>query len=77
MTALASQADGQGIAIIFSHMKKQIDDYIKKYGEENTPPPWQVFTIANDVKPGNLHVVQKVFEGPFEVSKAQNKKNNK
>lgn len=48
-------------------MKTGIDAYIAKYGNENSPPPWQVFTIANEVQDGNLHLVQKVFEGAFEV----------
>lgn len=30
------------------------------------PPPWQVYTISNDPGHGNLHMVQKVFEGEFE-----------
>ena len=48
-------------------MKQQIDDYIAKYGNENSPPPWQVFTIANEVREGNVHLVQKIFDGAFEV----------
>lgn len=39
-----------------------------KWGSENAPPPWQAFTMANDIEKGNMHFVQKVFEGPFEVS---------
>ena len=49
-------------------MKEEIDAMIAQYGQENAPPPWATFTIANDIKEGNMHVVQKVFEGPFEVS---------
>jgi mannosyl-oligosaccharide glucosidase len=41
---------------------------IEKYGTENAPPPWQLFTIQNEIQDGNLHFVQKVFEGAFEVS---------
>ena len=48
-------------------MKQEIDGYISKYGDQNSPPPWQVFTIANDVRDGNLHLIQKVFDGAFEV----------
>jgi mannosyl-oligosaccharide glucosidase len=47
-------------------MKKSIDGYMERYGEEDMPPPWQIFTISNDAKPGNLQMVQKVFSGPFE-----------
>ena len=49
-------------------MKEEIDAMIAQYGQDNPPPPWGTFTIPNDVKEGNMHVVQKVFEGPFEVS---------
>ncbi len=54
-------------ALLFTHMKSEIDGYVEKYGNENHPPPWQLFTISNDPKAGNLHLVQKVFQGPFEV----------
>ena len=49
-------------------MKEGIDAMIAQYGQENAPPPWATFTMTNDIKEGNMHVVQKVFEGPFEVS---------
>lgn len=55
-------------ALLFNHMKTEIDKYVAKYGNEQSPPPWQVFTIANDVREGNLHIVQKVFQGAFEVA---------
>lgn len=48
-------------------MKEEVDNYIKKYGDQDTPPPWQVFTIANKPGRGNVHIVQKVFEGSFQV----------
>ena len=49
-------------------MKEGIDAMIAQYGQENAPPPWATFTMTNDIKEGNMHVVQKIFEGPFEVS---------
>ena len=48
-------------------MKAEIDKMIAEYGAEHAPPPWQTFTIPTDIKDGNLHLVQKVFEGAFEV----------
>lgn len=48
-------------------MKTEIDAMIAEYGNENAPPPWAVYSVPNDIKEGNLHIVQKVFEGPFEV----------
>ncbi|KAL9607304.1 MAG: hypothetical protein Q9167_007773 [Letrouitia subvulpina] len=53
-------------ALLFQHMKTEIDEMIAQYGSENAPPPWQIFTIANNIQDGNLHFVQKVFEGAFE-----------
>jgi mannosyl-oligosaccharide glucosidase len=37
------------------------------YGEDDKLPPWSVFLLQNrdDLK-GNVHIIQKVFEGPFE-----------
>ena len=55
-------------AIILTHMKEEIDKMVAVYGAENAPPPWSTFTIPNNVQEGNMHVVQKVFEGAFEVS---------
>jgi mannosyl-oligosaccharide glucosidase len=53
-------------AVLFAHMKSQIDELLPKYGEENPPPPAQVYTIQHKTGRGNIHMVQKVFEGPFE-----------
>ncbi|KAF2137265.1 glycoside hydrolase family 63 protein [Aplosporella prunicola CBS 121167] len=52
--------------ILFNHLKQNVDSVLKKYGEGNFPPPEAVYTISNDIGMGNLHMVQKVFEGPFE-----------
>ena len=56
----------QGKVMLFQHMRSSIDEYMQKYGNENAPPPHQVFTISNQAGPGNLHLLQKVFEGSFE-----------
>ena len=47
-------------------MKTTIDAYIEEYTQEKMPPPWQTYTIQNRPGNGNMHVIQKVFEGPFE-----------
>lgn len=52
--------------LIFGSMKGEIDQWLQMYGDQNMPPPWQSFTIKNEIKEGNLHVVQKVFHGAFE-----------
>ncbi|KAL8848245.1 MAG: hypothetical protein Q9221_006718 [Calogaya cf. arnoldii] len=56
----------QAKSLLFQHMKTEIDQMISEYGQENAPPPWQIFTIANNVREGNMHFVQKVFDGAFE-----------
>ena len=43
-----------------------MDAYIEEYTQEKMPPPWQTYTIQNRPGVGNFHIVQKVFEGPFE-----------
>lgn len=52
--------------ILFKNLKENIDGYLEKYGEDNAPPPWQCYTISNNPGTGNLHMIQKVFEGDFE-----------
>lgn len=71
LSALCGLVLTRSTALLFTHMKEQVDDYVTKYGSENPPPPWQVFTIGNEVRDGNLHVTQKVFMGAFEVSRYQ------
>lgn len=53
-------------ALMFAHMKGQIEALIPKYDEQNPPPPAQVYTIQHLPGRGNMHLIQKVFEGPFE-----------
>ena len=56
----------QAKPLLFQNMKEQIDEYLARYGEENPPSPWQVYTITNNPGLGNMHMIQKVFEGDFE-----------
>ncbi|PGH09954.1 hypothetical protein AJ79_05570 [Helicocarpus griseus UAMH5409] len=56
----------QAKPILFAHMKEQIEATLKKFGTEQPPSPAQIFTIANNPQNGNLHFVQKVFQGAFE-----------
>ena len=48
-------------------MKAEIDAYIEEYGQDNAPPPWSTFTLPNDIQEGNFHMMQKVFDGAFQV----------
>jgi len=43
-----------------------VDKTVEKYGKENPPPPFQLYTLESNAGPGNTQLIQKVFEGPFE-----------
>lgn len=53
--------------MLFNIMKTEVSETIEKHGAENPPPPSQVYTIKHAPGEGNLHFVQKVFKGAFEV----------
>ena len=52
--------------IVFTQLRAGIDEIIKEYGNENVPPPCQTYQLTNKPGSGNAHIIQKVFEGPFE-----------
>lgn len=56
----------RGREVAFSGFKSTIDKLMKEYTQENMAPPWQAFTIENDARPGNVHMIQKVFVGGFQ-----------
>lgn len=53
-------------ALLFALLKQEIDVHIEKYTQDNLPPPFQIYTLKPEAGPGNVHFVQKVFEGAFE-----------
>ncbi|KAI9865035.1 MAG: Processing alpha glucosidase I [Vezdaea acicularis] len=63
---LPDQALWQAKGRVLASQNQEVDKYVGKYGEENTPPPWQAFTIGHTPGVGNFHFVQKTFRGPFE-----------
>jgi mannosyl-oligosaccharide glucosidase len=52
--------------VVFQQLKFGLDEIAEEYGSENVPPPWQVYQLGNKPERGNVQLVQKVFEGPFE-----------
>jgi mannosyl-oligosaccharide glucosidase len=54
-------------AVLFAMLKDQIDEYVEKYTDQNPPPPYQLYTVKPNGGHGNMQLVQKVFEGSFEV----------
>ena len=63
---LPEAAIWQAKNVMFTSMKEIIDGYIEKYTQEKMPPPFQTYSIKNDPGSGNLHFIQKTFEGAFE-----------
>ncbi|KAI1390938.1 glycoside hydrolase family 63 protein [Hypoxylon trugodes] len=56
----------QAKQLLFQQLKAGVDEIIQEYGADNAPPPWQVYQLGNKPGIGNIHFVQKVFEGAFE-----------
>jgi len=51
---------------IVQAITQHAEPLIQKWGEENAPPPAHIYSLDNH-KGGGLHVVQKTFQGEFEV----------
>ncbi|KAJ5242124.1 mannosyl-oligosaccharide glucosidase [Penicillium citrinum] len=56
----------QAKGILFTQMKAEVEKTINEHGTDNPPPPAQLFTIPHVPGQGNVHMVQKIFTGPFE-----------
>ncbi|KAF1353189.1 glucosidase I [Delphinella strobiligena] len=56
----------QAKPLIFASMKTTIDDYVEEYTTERMPPPFQTYTLQQKPGQGNMHMIQKVFEGAWE-----------
>ncbi|KAK6349811.1 Processing alpha glucosidase I [Orbilia brochopaga] len=54
--------------IFFHALKERFEKIVAHFGTENIPPPWQALTLKPTYGEGNLHVVQKVYEGDFEFN---------
>ena len=55
------------LGIMFLQMKAEIEPTVQQWGSENPPPPASLFTIKHQPGEGNVHLVQKIFKGAFEV----------
>ncbi|CAI4216854.1 unnamed protein product [Parascedosporium putredinis] len=64
--AIPDEVLWQAKAVVFKHLSNGIAEVQEKYEPEQGPPPFLVYQLANSPGSGNLHIVQKIFEGPFE-----------
>ncbi|GAM83731.1 hypothetical protein ANO11243_017210 [Dothideomycetidae sp. 11243] len=56
----------QAKPIMFTSMKQNIEQYIEKFTQEDMPPPFQSYRVENAPGTGNIHLIQKTFEGAFQ-----------
>lgn len=61
--------------IFVTLMQDSIQKYYEQYSEDPTLPPWVITSLESIHKmKGNLHLVQRTFEGPFEFDIIFNQK---
>jgi mannosyl-oligosaccharide glucosidase len=56
----------QAKALLFTKLKESVDEIQDGIDPEDPPPPWQVYRLKNQPGQGNVHLIQKTFEGSFE-----------
>lgn len=61
--------------IFVTLMQDSIQEYYERYSEDATLPPWAITSLESIHKmKGNLHLIQRTFEGPFEFDIVFNQK---
>ncbi|RMJ07469.1 hypothetical protein CDV36_012931 [Fusarium kuroshium] len=56
----------QGKAVVFKHLQDSVKPVQDNADQTDPPPPWQVYRIEHKPGKGNIQIVEKTFEGPFE-----------
>ncbi|CAK7263585.1 Processing alpha glucosidase I [Sporothrix epigloea] len=56
----------QAKQLLFRQLKETVDYVISKYDPTAAPPPWHVYQLSNQPGAGNMHLVQRMYEGAFE-----------
>ncbi|KAI5803158.1 glycoside hydrolase [Geopyxis carbonaria] len=52
--------------VLFQKWQENFQHMAERHKPDSHPPPWQTFVLENEFEGGNLHFIQKVFEGDFE-----------
>ena len=55
---------------IVQAITQRAQQLLQKWGQENVPPPPHFYSLDN-IQGGGLHVIQKTFQGDFEVSPSE------
>ena len=53
--------------VIMEVLTQRAQQILQKWGQENVPPPAHFYSLDN-IQGGGLHIIQKTFQGDFEVS---------
>ncbi|KAI5289259.1 Processing alpha glucosidase I, partial [Ascosphaera acerosa] len=62
-----AEALWQAKNVLFALLRQVVSTYVEKYGQDNPPPPPQMFSLPNQhTDPANVFLVQKTFTGSFE-----------
>lgn len=56
----------QGKPVVFKHLQEAVKFVQDNVDMANPPPAWQVYRVGHSPGKGNVHIVQKTFEGAFE-----------
>jgi hypothetical protein len=54
------------VEAIVQEISEQAKKLLEVWGQENAPPPAHIYSLDN-IQGGGLHVIQKTFQGNFEV----------
>lgn len=60
------EAAWQGKNVVFKHLQEAVTYVQENADVSNPPPPWQVYRLGHKPGRGNVHIVQKTFQGSFE-----------
>lgn len=56
----------QAKQVVFRQLQEALVGIKDEIDADNPPPAWQIYQLGNNPGSGNVHVVQKTFQGPFE-----------
>lgn len=56
----------QAKSVLFRQFKEALDSIVADYGSDQAPLPHLAFQLENKPGSGNVHMVQKIFEGEFQ-----------
>ncbi|KAL6849271.1 Processing alpha glucosidase I [Amphichorda felina] len=62
----AEDIQWQAKAVLFMQLRESVEEVQNIIDPQNPPPPWQVYRLPSRPGNGNVQIVQKTFEGPFE-----------